>query len=114
LAQVLGARVDNYLKIDSTGGPALAIRKMLVELLTRLNNRLTGSASTIGNPKIRAGQVINLEGLGEQFSGLYRITSTNHTFDGSGYKTTFEVRKEVWFGSIPTPKGISGLVRVRG
>lgn len=114
LAQVLGAKVDDYLKIDTTGGPALAIRKMLVELLTRLNNRLTGSASTIGNPKIKAGQVINLEGLGEQFSGLYRITSTNHTFDGSGYKTTFEVRKEVWFGSIPTPKGISGLVRVRG
>lgn len=91
-------------------GLSLAPQKILSELLPRLNNRLTGSGSTIGNPAIKAGAVIDLEGLGEQFSGLYRITSANHTIDSGGYRTNFQVRKEVWFGSIPVPKG----VRVQG
>jgi hypothetical protein len=99
--------------IKPTGFPS-ALREILSDLLPRLNNRLTGSGSTIGDPRIKAGMVINLEGLGEQFSGLYRITSATHTLDGGGYRTNFEVRKEVWFGSIPLPKGPSGLVRVQG
>jgi phage protein D len=89
-------------------------KKILSELLPRLNNRVTGTGSTIGNPAIKAGRVINLDGLGQQFSGLWRITSATHTLDSSGYKTSFDVRKEVWFGSIPVPKGASGLFRVQG
>ena len=40
--------------------------------------------------------------------------STTHAFDCGGYKTSFKVRKEVWFGGIPVPKGPGGLVRVQG
>ena len=89
-------------------------KKLLSELLPRLNNRLTGSGSAVGNLAIKAGRVIDLHGLGDQFSGLYRITSATHTIDGGGFKTAFDARKEVWFGSIPTPKGIGGLARVNG
>ena len=96
------------LSIKPTGFPT-ALQEILSELLPRLNNRLTGSGSSIGDPRIKAGAVIDLEGLGEQFSGLYRITSATHTLDTSGYKTSFDVRKEVWFGSIPLPKGVPGL-----
>jgi phage protein D len=79
-----------------------APRVILSKLLSRLNQRLTGSGSTIGDPRIQAGKVLLLEGLGKQFSGLYRITSATHSIDGSsGYRTHFEVRKEIWFGSIP-------------
>jgi phage protein D len=101
------------LKIDAVG-PATAPKMILSELLPRLNNRLTASGSTIGDPRIKASKVINFDGLGEQFGGLYRITSATHTIDGSGYRTQFEARKEVWFGSIPIPKGPSGLLRVQG
>lgn len=101
------------LSIKPTGFPT-ALQQILSELLPRLNNRLTGSGNTIGDLRIKAGAVINLEGLGEQFSGLYRITSATHTLDSGGYRTSFEVRKEVWFGSIPLPKGSSGLVRAQG
>jgi phage protein D len=87
-------------------GYATAAYAMMAELLPRLNNRLTGSGSTIGNPAIKASRVIELKGLGAQFSGLWRITSATHTFDGGGYRTAFEVRKEVWFGSIPLPKSL--------
>ena len=102
------AEKGKTVSIKPTGFPT-ALQEILSELLPRLNNRLTGSGSTIGDPRIKAGAVINLEGLGSQFSGLYRITSATHSLDGSGYKTSFQVRKEVWFGSIPLPKGAPGL-----
>jgi phage protein D len=111
---LLGAqKARSTVRIDAVG-PATAPKSILSELLPRLNNRLTGSGTTIGNPAIKAGRVIDLEGLGDQFGGLYRVTNATHTIDGGGFKTTFDARKEVWFGSIPTPKGASGLVRVQG
>jgi uncharacterized protein len=107
------ARARSLKKVKSTG--ALAITKMLLtDLLPRLNNRLTGAGNAVGNLAIKAGRVIDLDGLGAQFSGLYRITSATHTIDGGGFKTSFDVRKEVWFGSIPRPKGLAGLARVNG
>jgi len=108
-----GGLAQNMLSVEAVG-PATAPKDILGELLPRLNNRLTASGSTVGNPRIKAGRVINFEGVGQQFGGLYRVTSATHTFDGGGYKTQFEGRKEVWFGSIPLPKGPSGLVRAQG
>lgn len=65
------------------------------ELRSKLNNRLTGSGSAIGDPRIRAGAVMRLEGLGPDFSGDYRIKSATHAIDSSGYRTNFEVYKEI-------------------
>lgn len=106
-------KAQSVIRVDAIG-PAVAPQKILSELLPRLNNRLTGSGTTIGDPRIKASRVIQLDGLGDQFGGLYRITAATHTIDSGGYKTAFDVRKEVWFGSIPQPKGIGGLVRVQG
>jgi hypothetical protein len=92
---------------------ATAARAILSELLPRLNNRLTGSGSTVGDPRIKAGRVIRLDGLGDQFSGLYRVTSATHNIDAGGYRTNFQVRKEVWFGSVPLPKA-GRVVRLQG
>jgi uncharacterized protein len=87
-----------------------APRVILSKLVSRLNQRLTGSGSTVGNPRIQAGTVLQVEGLGEKFGGLYRVTSATHTVDSGGYRTSFEVRKEIWFGSIPLFE--QGAVRV--
>jgi hypothetical protein len=76
---------------DIARSAILAVR----ELRNKLNNRLTGGGSAVGDPRIRAGAVVRLEGLGPDFSGDYRVTSATHTIDGSGYKTSFEVRKEI-------------------
>jgi phage protein D len=65
------------------------------ELRQILNNRLTGSGMAIGDPRIRAGAIIRLEGLGQDFSGDYRISSADHTFGADGYRTKFTVRKEI-------------------
>ncbi|MEU7000211.1 hypothetical protein [Nonomuraea sp. NPDC046570] len=114
LEGVVGPAEARKLLTVEAVGPATMPKKLLSELLPRLNNRLTGSGSTVGNLAVKAGRVIDLQGLGDQFSGLYRITSATHTIDGGGFKTSFEARKEVWFGSIPTPKGVGGLARVNG
>src|SRR5262245_1019163 len=78
-----------------------APRVILSKLMARLNQRLTGSGSTVGDPRIQAGSLLRLEGLGERFGGFYRVTSVTHTIDSGGYRTSFEVRKDFWFGSIP-------------
>jgi hypothetical protein len=65
------------------------------ELRNKLNNRLTATGSAVGDPRIRASAVIRLEGLGPDFSGNYTVRSASHTIDSSGYRTTFEARKEI-------------------
>ncbi|XXT18828.1 hypothetical protein WME94_52235 [Sorangium sp. So ce429] len=103
IGDVLGAeQAQRTISITPTG-LAAAPRGILTELLPRLNNRLTGSGSTIGDLRIKGGRVIELNGLGGQFSGLYRITQATHTIDASGYRTGFQARKEVWFSGPPQP-----------
>ena len=110
---VLGSEAKGKTLSVETTSYVTAPRAILTELLPRLNNRLTGSGSCIGDPRVKAGRVIRLDGLGDQFSGLYRITSATHTFDAGGYRTSFQVRKEVWFGSIPLPKA-GRIVKLQG
>ncbi len=53
-----------------------------------------GRGVCIGNPKLRAGTLVEIEGLGQRFSGTYYLTTTEHAFrPGSGYRTTFTVRR---------------------
>jgi phage protein D/phage baseplate assembly protein gpV len=45
-----------------------------------------------GNPKLRAGAAISIDGLGEPFDGKYTVTTSRHRFDPvTGYSTTFSV-----------------------
>jgi hypothetical protein len=81
------------------------------ELIPRLNKRLTASGSVLGEPALRAGNVIRIEGTGEEFGGLYRATSVTHTIDEGGFRTSFAARKDIWFGSIPAAD--QGAVPVR-
>jgi hypothetical protein len=76
--------------------PVDAIKWVIGELRRRVNRRTTGRGSAVGDPRLRVGQVIALSGLGDAFSGRnYRLTSASHVLDRGGYKTQFEVRKEL-------------------
>jgi hypothetical protein len=114
LDELVGSGSRQGLLKVTASGPLTAPKQILGELLPRLNNRLTCSAGVIGDTQLRASRVVNFEGVGQEFSGLYRITTATHTIDSGGYHTQLEGRKEVWFGSIPVPKGAGGLVRVQG
>lgn len=46
----------------------------------------------MGNPKLRAGSVVTLTGIGDRFGGEYFVTHVRHTFGGAGeYRTEFTV-----------------------
>jgi phage protein D len=64
--------------------------KALSELKKKLNNRITGNGSMIGDIRIRKGSVIKLNGIGDIFSGSYRIKNATHSIDTSGYKVNFQ------------------------
>jgi phage protein D len=72
---------------DHFEGAALA-KSILQQILEGLYE---GSGSCIGLPQLRAGDMIEIRGLGKRFSGKYRLRRVTHTIDDGGYRTTFEV-----------------------
>lgn len=55
---------------------------------------VVGQGLCIGRTDLRAGRLVEIQGIGRRFSGLYYVTSTEHTFrPGSGYRTAFEFRR---------------------
>jgi hypothetical protein len=97
--------------IEEPLSPASAPRRLIGDLIPKLNKRVTASGTTVGDPRIRAAKVLRIDGVGEQFGGLWRVTDATHTFDAGGYRTQFDLRKEIWFGSIPSPD--QGAFRLR-
>lgn len=71
---------------------ALFISRILRDTL---NNRLTATATAVGDPAIIANAVVQFNGIGPDFSGNYRITNAHHVIDANGYRTNFKVRKEI-------------------
>lgn len=106
----IGMQPGDYM-IDEPLTPTSIPRKLVAEIIPKLNKRLTASGTVVGEPRLRAGQVVRIEGTGEEFGGLYRLTSVHHTLDGGGFRTRFDARKEIWFGSIPLAD--QGAVPVR-
>ena len=61
----------------------------------RARRFLTGTGLADGEPKLRVGTLVTLEGLGAPFNGKYYVTRARHTFDqtGNGYQTEFDVER---------------------
>jgi hypothetical protein len=106
----IGMKPGDYM-IEEPLTAASLPRKLVSELIPRLNKRLTASGTVLGEPQLRPGNVVRIEGVGQEFGGLYRTTSVTHTIDGGGFRTSFATRKEIWFGSIPAAS--QGAVPVR-
>ena len=71
-----------------TAGEAEALTKALMFKLA--NGYVAAEGTAFGNTKIKAGTMIQVKGVGEKFSGKYRIASATHVLRGGGnYMTTF-------------------------
>jgi uncharacterized protein involved in type VI secretion and phage assembly len=44
-----------------------------------------------GDPRVKAGWSITIEGVGSRFSGTYFVTSATHVWSGEGYRTRFNM-----------------------
>lgn len=63
------------------------------ELNRRNDILITGSGEVVGTPSLRMGMNVMINGIGIRFSGRYYVTSAKHSIGDSGYKTSFEVRR---------------------
>ena len=107
----IGMQPGDYL-IDEPLTPTSIPRKLVSELIPKLNKRLTASGTVVGEPRMRAGNVVRIEGCGEEFGGLYRAdVGDAHDRSAAAFARKFEARKEIWFGSIPLAD--QGAVPVR-
>jgi phage protein D len=69
-------------------GAALA-QSMLAQLG---NAYLEAEGTTRGDPRLRAGTNVAIDGIGERFKGTYALASTSHVFRGAtGYQTHFTI-----------------------
>jgi len=92
VAQKLGAKEERVVDIPVTSREDA--KKIAVGLLERnANEFLTGTGEVIGDPDLRPGVIVQLDGLGKRFSGKYTVRKAEHSFGSSGYMTTFEVER---------------------
>jgi phage protein D len=55
-------------------------------------NYIVGEGTAVGDPSIQVGTVIELDGLGRSFNGLYYVTQVAHVWDGQ-FVTHLRVRR---------------------
>ena len=56
------------------------------------NGYVEADGACRGDPRIRAGGEVKVEGVGSRFSGTYRVSSTTHVLRGAaGYETRFRI-----------------------
>ena len=95
--QLISQAFDNRTEVitDQPVRTTAEAKQRATDILTRqLRDMVTASASTVGLPELRAGRKVEIQGLGDRYSGTYYITSTTHTLGEGGYRTQFECRRD--------------------
>jgi len=79
---------------DPVTSKAQADQMALGEFQNSAITYVTAEGVCSGNPQIRAGKVIEIQGVGTSFSGLYYITKAEHKlFIEEDYQTSFTARR---------------------
>jgi hypothetical protein len=75
-----------------------------------------GEGTCFGNPAVHAGAEVELKGIGQRFSGTYRVTHAVHRYDVEGYTTQFEISgyRDNTLGQLLASKNRSGYGVVVG
>lgn len=86
---------DNPVKITES---AVSTQKeardiALAQLEAKSIEFITARGSCIGNPDLKARQVVKVKGAGKRYSGNYYVTSVTHTIDARGFLTSFELKR---------------------
>jgi len=79
--------------VDQPVATAAQAKKMAQALCDELGGEFVyADAKAEGDPEIRPGRIVNLQGMGDRFSGKYYITETRHFYNQRVYTTDFSVR----------------------
>jgi len=71
---------------------ALSVAKSV--LLQILEGLYEGSGSCVGLTELKAGDQVEIKGVGKRFSGRYTLSKVTHRLDAGGYTTSFEVTQK--------------------
>ena len=93
LGRALASRVERIAAgVPLSTQEAQAMAK--ARYLERARRFVTGTGVASGEPKLRVGTAVNLQGLGTPFNGAYYVTRARHTFDPvDGYRVEFDVER---------------------
>ncbi|MGR3760883.1 phage late control D family protein [Roseobacteraceae bacterium NS-SX3] len=94
-AEFADARVPSgdTLKIDDRAETQAHAERLCRARLARENDRLgTGRITTVGDPLLVAGQVVELAASYGRYAGRWLISSAAHKFSAGGYTTTISVK----------------------
>lgn len=79
-------RITNV-PVDSAGDATAMAESVLARMA---NAGVEGTGVAEGDPTLRAGTTIAIDGVGTKFSGKYKVTSTSHVYrSAKGYETRF-------------------------
>jgi phage protein D len=77
-------------RVAANNGEANELAK--AALRSRADSFIEAEGVAFGNPAIRAGTKVKIDGVGTKFGGTYVVSSTTHTYKGeTGYMTTFQI-----------------------
>jgi phage protein D len=77
-------------RVAANNGEANAIAKSTLNRTADSFYEADGVA--FGDPKIKAGTTVKVEGVGQNFSGEFVVTSSTHSYRGvTGYQTSFQI-----------------------
>jgi uncharacterized protein involved in type VI secretion and phage assembly len=83
-----GARVHIATEPVKSQAEGQALAQALLDKLA--NGYIAAEGVSDGNPKIKAGAAIKVTGVGQKFSGIYRVAAATHVLrGGSTYETRF-------------------------
>lgn len=54
---------------------------------------IQGEGTCLGKPEMKAGEIVELQNMGEKFSGNYYITRVTHIINSNGYRTKFTIER---------------------
>ena len=92
-AQALGCRNEEIRVSSPISSQSEAEQLARAIYLDRALDFVNATGTSIGLPELKAGCVVNVEGLGRHFNGEYYVTQATHTISNAGYLTHFTVRK---------------------
>ena len=84
----LGKNVVRNQPVESPIDAMVLAKSILQDILEGLYE---GSGNCVGLPELKAGQMIEVRGVGKRFSGMYRLRKVTHSIGDNGYRTSFEV-----------------------
>lgn len=88
---LLTSLVREGIRDDKVSNPFSAMQIATAMLADLLEGMYEGQGSCVGLPGLSAGQYVEIRGVGNRFSGTYRVRKVTHRIDTNGFHTDFSI-----------------------